>query len=257
MSTATACDTVKKNCPSGQTCSAFSTASTSGRCYKEGICDTKSGLCDKHNWGLATAKVGDTCKSDHDCAGNQQCFIEFDEAKYLLSANKICKSNSECCSGTCSSGSCAPGPCVVRNRNGYCATLSCTFANSLTMAACDSGSICNSLYSGGVCQKKCTMASAATCRGKAADYFGDYECRGWNNLSIGGKAISSGPVCDFGPSMPCTMLQSSTLSCSSVGSGATNPTNMSCRNIKNKKLANKYHVNGFCYDDTASGKVAP
>ena len=260
-------DTTKACTGTGETCVALTSSGTAGICSVAGKCDVKSGLCDKHTLGKSTAKVGDTCKSDLDCAGTQSCFIEFDEKTYLADAGKSCTSDSDCCSNSCVSGTCATGaPCRTRNRNGYCVTTSCSFAKTLTTAACDATSVCNSLYSGGICQKTCDLKATKTgtgsCRGndydattKKGDYLGDYECRGWNNLSIGGTAIVSKPVCDFGSQMGCDMLKNSTLDCSSVGL-ASNPTKMSCRDeTTNKDLTSKYDAKGICLDDTASGPI--
>ena len=264
----TLCDTKTKKCTgTGETCQALTSNGTAGMCAVAGKCDVKSGICDKHTAGKSTAKVGDTCKSDKDCAGTQSCFIEFDETKYLAAAGKSCKSDSDCCSGSCVSGTCATGaPCRVRNRNGYCITSGCTFAKTLTIAKCDAGSVCNSLYSGGICQKTCDMTKKGTaansCRGNDAtsgtatkgDFLGDYECRGWNNLSISGTAIVSKPVCDFGNQMKCDMLKNSSLDCSSVGAGTSNSTKMSCRGEKdNKNKSTKYDATGLCLDDTPAG----
>ena len=260
------CDTqnVTKKCTgTGETCQALVTGGTAGLCAVAGVCDTTSRLCDKHTLGKNTAKVGDPCKSDLDCAGTQSCFIEFDEATHLKSQGKSCGSDSECCSDTCQFGFCAAGaPCRVRNRNGYCSTSSCVFANTLTIAKCDSTSVCNALYSGGICQKSCDLKIAKDCRGykkatgTVVDYLGDYECRAWNNLSIGGTPISSKSVCDFGYTMPCDMLSGSTLNCSSVGL-MSNPTKMECRGTDNLTKTSPWDPTGLCLDDTSSGNVAP
>jgi hypothetical protein len=261
-------DTTKKCTGTGETCQAMTSNGTAGICAVAGKCDTKSGICDKHAKGKSTAKVGDTCKSDLDCAGTQSCMIEFDEKTYLVDAGKTCKADSDCCSNSCVSGTCATGaPCRLRNRNGYCMTSGCTFAKTLTIAACDAGSVCNSLYSGGICQKSCLLTVKGTttgsCRGNdysttntKGDYLGDYECRGWNNLSIGGTAIVSKPVCDFGSQMSCDMLKNSSLDCSSVGAGTSNSTKMSCRGeTDNKVKSTKYDATGLCLDDTPSGPI--
>jgi len=253
----TLCNTAKipTGCGTGELCSALTTNGTAGMCTVPGKCDIKSGLCGVHTKGKSTAKVGDPCKSSLDCGGNMSCQIEFDETKYLEAAGKSCMGNSDCCSGICISGFCAVGePCKIRNRNGYCVTSGCSFAKTLTQFACDSGSVCNTLYSGGICQKKCDLKIAATCRYYSADYMGDYECRAWDNITIGGMAIVASPVCDFGYGMSCDMLKGSGLDCSSVGL-KTNPTKMGCRDAKNTTLTNKFDPKGWCFDDTASGKV--
>jgi len=216
--TGVTCDTSNMLCPAGQTCRSLGTGKTAGECTAPGACDVKSGLCGRRPKGKAGAKVGDPCKGDLDCADNMTCW--------------------------------------TGSRNGYCTTKGCIFGATLTMAACDSGSICNTLYMSGLCQKKCDLTKASTCRGQASDRLGDYECRAWSNLSIGGRPVVKAPVCDFGQQMSCDMLQNSSLDCSSVGL-KNNATNMSCRDLKNKKLTNKYDPKGYCLDDTASGKVGP
>lgn len=260
------CDTqdASKKCTGpGESCRSLTANGTAGMCAVAGVCDTKSGLCDKHPLGSSTASVGDPCKSDLECAGTQTCFTEFDEAKHLAAAGKGCKSHADCCSGSCVSGTCAAGsPCRVRYRNGYCATAGCSFAKTLTVAACDSTSVCNALYAGGLCQKVCDLKTANDCRGNntatsaVTDYLGDYECRAWNNLSIGGTPVVAKPVCDFGSNMTCDMLKDSSLDCSSVGL-SSNPTKMTCRGTDNITKTSKYDSTGLCLDDTASGKIKP
>jgi hypothetical protein len=102
--------------------------------------------------------------------------------------------------------------------------------------------------------KSCTMADSATCRGVAGDLWGDYECRDWSGLAIGGKALSKGPVCDFGLGTPCSIFSpQSNLKCDSLG-GQGNPTKMSCRSpVTGQNLSDPYDPEGACYDDTASG----
>jgi len=127
------------------------------------------------------------------------------------------------------------------------------FASTLTSRACPTGSSCNTLYLGGMCQKTCDQTVASTCRGNTLDKKGDYECIAWNNLSI-----STAPVCDFGMNLACSFLQttSGTLSCANLGTdktAATNPTNMTCRKPDGTVLTNKWDPAGYCYDNTASG----
>jgi len=265
VSTGKPCDTrdaAKKCTGAGEKCKALTAFGTVGMCAVPGVCDTRSGLCDEHRLGKASARVGDPCKSDLDCAGNQRCMVEFNEARFLKAAGKKCTSNSECCSDRCKSGVCAAGaPCRVRNRNGYCTTTGCQFSRTLTIAKCDTTSACNRLFSGGICQRTCNLKLAKNCRGlkddtnKMVDHPGDYECRAWNNISIGGRSMSSKPVCDFGNSMPCDKLSGSGLDCSSLGL-TPNVTNMKCRGTNYKARTNKYDPAGLCLDDTAPGFVA-
>lgn len=256
VTTGQACDTTKNNCPAGQTCTRRMSGSTIGVCAKPGVCDGGSGLCSTHGHGKAAAKVGDPCASDLDCGGNMQCLMELDESKFLGTYGASCTQNSDCCSGICLYGSCAQGPCVTRYRNGYCTVVGCSFASTLTIRACGAGSVCNHAFSGGLCQKSCTLASAASCRGHGKDYWGDYECRAWNNIPINGVPASKGPVCDFGFTVPCKTWYSSGSDCSAVGD-ATNSTKMSCRDLKGKVLSNKYDPDGYCHDTTASGTTYP
>ncbi len=242
-------------CGAGEACIPLVSGGTTGYCAKDGKCDLLSGLCSTHTLGKATAKVGDPCKDDTECGNNMACLMERNEATYKKKWLASCTSDSECCSGTCQYNLCTQGLCTVNNRNGYCSISGCTFAASLTIRACPAGSTCSSLYSGGLCFKTCSMSTATDCRGHSGDLIGDYECRGWDNLTIGGKQISASPVCEPGTSMPCTMLAGTTLNCSAVGN-MSNTTNMACRNLANTVLSNAYDPNGYCLDTTSSGSLA-
>lgn len=251
--TSTTCDLAGgKKCPAGQLCHPVnSAATTAGQCAKPGKCDVKSGLCLGHSLGNASAKVGDPCSDDTACGGEMTCLMERDDKTTALAGGKACTSGAECCSRVCKAGKCAAGLCVTRNRNGYCTMVGCTHA-AWTARACPSGSVCNKVKIGGQCQLGCDLTKADQCRGQATDLLGDYECRAWNNLSMGGVPITSGAVCDPGPDLPCGFLALSKLDCSSVGVPATNASNMSCRGLDGTQLA-KGSPNGFCLDDTASG----
>ncbi len=213
--------------PKGSSCAPPAPNAAPGttlRCALPGVCDSKSGLCAPHKYGISKAKVGDPCKDDRGCGGQMRCDMQ----------------------STGSSG-------MVHARNGYCFIEGGAFS-SLSSRACTSGSRCNRLYYGGRCAKECDLKSPKTCRGYAKDKLGDYECRAWNNLSMGGTAIVSAPVCETGDTMACDMLKGSSLDCSTVGL-QNNPTKMSCRNpVSGKVLSNKYDPSGYCLDDTASGK---
>ncbi len=255
VTTGASCDSSRTptGCKIGETCAPLYTHLTAGRCTTPGKCDKASGLCGPHTLGDKSAKVGDPCKSDLDCGGHMACQMELDESKYLLAAGKACKANGECCSGTCQGGVCAQGrPCRVLYRSGYCATLGCTFAKTLNEATCDGGSACDILHPGGACLKTCDLKQASTCRGHKNDELGDYECRAWNHLSVGGVTIASKPVCEAGYGMPCDLLAGSGFGCSSVGLQG-NPTKMSCRDDEGAALTNKYDPAGLCLDDTVSG----
>jgi MYXO-CTERM domain-containing protein len=243
------------SCGSGETCVALTTGSTQGLCTKDGLCDLKSGLCDKHSTTKPGAKVGDPCKGDTDCGAYMSCQIQTDlKALGGKDHGSTCSADEDCCSRSCESKLCV-GACAVHARNGYCMVSGCAFATALAFSefGCPTGSDCNIVYSGGLCQKTCTLALASDCRGNSGDKLGDYECRAWNNLSIGGVAISKGPVCDFGDSIRCNIFGTSTLDCSYLGEQPSNPTNMSCRSMDNTKLTNPKDPQGWCLDDTASG----
>jgi hypothetical protein len=263
VATATACSVAQKNCPTGETC-LTEIGTDKGVCTKPGKCDTASGLCADHTLGKATAKVGDACKSDLDCAGNMRCVGEFNPATYSITkkGGAACTKDEECCSFYCQSGKCYESMCTVRNRNGYCMIMGCKFP-TLTTKACPTGSVCSlnglGLSYGGVCLKGCDMTKAAECRGNTADLLGDYECRNWSAIGFGGDVIiASGPTCEPGDWFGCNDLQTSKLDCSSVGADVTattptNPTNMKCRGYNNTVLTNAYDPAGLCLDDTASG----
>ncbi|MCC6746522.1 MAG: hypothetical protein IT371_02625 [Deltaproteobacteria bacterium] len=260
------CDTSKKDCATGETCEPLTDTGTAGVCTEPGKCDTASGLCAPHSKGNAAAKIGSPCGSDKDCAGNMRCEMEYDRTK-LLKAGAACKTAGECCTGGCTGGKCDPGVCTVHARNGYCNISGCAFGSTLKEAACPADAACHTLFYGGICMKKCDLTKADTCRkevltGGKVDKYGDYECRGWNALSINNKPIVSDPVCDFGPTVTCDFFgPKATVGCDSIGaddpatSGTMeNPTNMACRSIYDgTKKASGTDPEGFCLDDTASG----
>ena len=260
-----ACSVAKKDCPAGQRCIARVTGLDAGLCAKPGKCDTKSGLCDEHSQGKSTAKVGDPCEDDTQCAGYMTCWMAFDESKLLQKAGGPCTADDHCCSGSCTNKTCAVGAsCATLDRNGYCAIMGCAFAKTYTIQACDSGSECSYRYSGGICLKTCDLTQASTCRGFPKDRLGDYECRNWSALAAGGKAFTKAAVCEPGYLLRCNWLKppagsSSTLSCAALGtwSGTTNDnkTKMSCRDLTGAVLKNKYDPLGLCLDETASGKA--
>ncbi len=256
--TATTCTTQNPalTCTTGEVCIPLTGATTSGRCAKAGKCDLASGICTAHSLGNAAAKIGDPCNADTDCGGAMRCQLQLDLAAVAKKGGQSCSDDEECCSGRCTSGSCAAGLCTVNNRNGYCTIAGCEFASTLTIRACPTGSRCNRVFGGGLCQKSCSLASTTDCRNQPADRLGDYECRAWDNLTLGGVQIADGPVCDFGTAMPCTFLQGSSLDCSSVGDKTNivvpNPTKMGCRSLSNTPLGNVYDPTGFCLDDTPS-----
>jgi len=273
VETSTTCDpsATTSGCGTSETCLAYwsyedstgaTTYSSYGVCSKSGTCDTKSGLCDKKSasLSLSTAKVGDACKDDTQCGAEMKCLMEYDESKYFLKTGSTCKDDSQCCGGSCNTktGKCDKAMCLVRNRNGYCTTQGCTFASTLTGKKCDSGSICNNAYSGGFCQLKCTMATASTCRGNSKDYWGDYECLGWDT-----PGWTTAPVCDIGTGFSCDVFASSNAGgidagtpkydCGTFFGDSTNSTNMGCRTLDGVETTDKWDPNGFCYDDTGSG----
>lgn len=252
--TATTCTTQNPalTCAATEVCVPLTTATTSGRCGKPGKCDLASGLCIAHALGNPAAKVGDPCKADTECGGIMRCQLELDLSAVAKKAGQSCSTDEECCSGHCVSKVCTQGLCAVNNRNGYCTIPGCEFASTLPIRACPTGSTCNRVYTGGLCQKTCALASATDCRNHPSDRLGDYECRAWNGLTLGGVMIADAPVCDFGTGMPCSFLQGSGLDCSSVGL-APNSTQMGCRSLSNVALAGLHDPLGYCLDNTASG----
>ena len=212
--------------PKGAFCSPGTMGAINGRCSLAGVCNSVSGLCGVHKYGKTTAKVSDPCKDDRDCGGQMLCLQE--ESSMLLTIN----------------------------RNGYCAIKGCTFAKTLTHRACPAGSTCSLLTYGGHCLKSCDQKTASSCRGYAKDKHGDYECRGWNNLSYSNSIIAKTPVCEPGSWTRCDMFGSTSLDCSYLGIyNKGNPTKMSCRDPKSGKNLPKGSPSGYCLDNTASGKT--
>lgn len=206
------------NCPAGQTCQPH-IMKDMGYCVVSGVCDKKSGLCAPHKLGKATAKDGDPCAGDLECGGAMKCNTTV--------------------------------------RNGMCYTPGCLFAKTLTSAACQAGSVCNSYYPGGVCQRTCDLTKAKECRGNTKDRLGDLECRALNQVSIHGRKVTSAPVCEHGQGWSCALFKNTGLDCSEVGLKPGNATKMACRDFKGNVLKDKYDEYGVCLDSTASGPVAP
>jgi hypothetical protein len=221
--TKTTCDTALKNCPTGQTCRALSTTGTAGRCAVPGICDTKSRLCAPRSANFkATAKVGDPCKADTDCAANMRCELE------------------------------RTGGTWVHARNGYCHTqIGCNFGSTLKQFACPTGSLCNKRYPGGICFKSCLLKVASTCRGHSADKYGDYECRDWNIKKYKILATTTGPICEWGDAVPCG-LYPMLLQCPQWGTTG-NTTSMECRLPSGAATTQPSDPAGLCLDKTVSG----
>ena len=203
--------------PAGVYCAPVFLSSFSGRCAYEGVCEPKSGLCTTHKLGKAAAKVGDPCVDDRDCGGSMECLM-----------------------GGSTSG-------VGYWTNGYCAIRGCAFS-TLKTRACPSGSTCSLNYYGGRCLKTCDLSVASSCRGYAKDSHGDYECRAWNNT----KATTA-PVCEGGFVVPCSNFTGTKLTCAVLG-GTGNPTDMACRDLNTGQKLSQHHVNGYCLDNTSSGK---
>ena len=260
------CSVAKKDCPVGQRCVARVEGLDPGLCAKPGKCDVASGLCDTHALCKATAKVGDPCKDDTECAGNMTCLMPLDEGNVLRKAGETCTADAHCCSGRCTGGACAAGkPCRLIRRNGYCAITGCLHAKTYTIRACDTGSTCNRLWNGGRCFKTCDLNKAPTCRGVAGDRLGDYECRAWHKLNTSGGVVAKVPVCEPAHLISCDIWKpppgsSSTLSCAHLGTwdGTTNSnkTQMACRDLAGTTLKDTYDPAGLCLDVTASGPPA-
>jgi hypothetical protein len=226
----------------GAQCLSISPGSSAGICVIPGVCDVASGLCrersSKPTTFNANAQVGDACGGDVDCAANQTCLFEFT----------------------------APGAIRPSFRNGYCAIAACSFAATLPTQACPSGSACNHLFSGGLCQKTCTLANAASCRNNPNDALGDYECRDYSNLvsPSTGRPVAAAPTCDWGSNMDCNTAaaiaggQLGSNPCALFGDGPSNSTNMRCRDITTGATVNpsgtppRYPAEGHCLDDTSS-----
>ena len=208
--------------PKGAFCAPDPLSTLGGRCNLAGACHAKSGLCNPHKYGKPAAKVGDPCKDDRDCNGTMFCL----QQQATLGAPQY--------------------------RNGYCTVSGCTFAKSLSIRACGTGSSCFSYTYGGICFKTCDLKNASSCRGQAKDKHGDYECRAWNNLTMGGVLISKTPICEPGHRVPCDLFSGAKLDCSVLGLSG-NPTKMSCRDPKSGKVLTKFDSSGYCLDATASG----
>jgi len=220
-------------CATDQKCLPLSSSAPQGpgKCVGPGKCDVPSGICAPHDHGKASAKVGDPCTSDYDCAGNMNCFGEFD-----------------------SSEPGKPGP--IYFRNGYCTISNCLWESTLTSGKCPADTACNFFFVYGACEKECDMTKAETCRGVAADRLGDYECRGYN--AVFSNILK--PLCDPGPFLPCDSFAtwSTPLYCeyfSADSTGATNPTNMGCRGLDNVVKTNNVDPAGYCLDDTPASTV--
>jgi hypothetical protein len=222
---ATACDTqTPGSCPAGQQCIANSGSTTAGRCAVPGVCDMPSGLCAPHPLGNTQALVGNPCQSDLDCAGNMVCEIERDL-----------------------------GGGVIHSRNGYCTISGCKFDTTLTQFACPTGSSCNRLYYGGVCQRNCDPANTSTCRNNPGDKYGDYECRNWENLSLVGTTIAPGPICGWGSDATCDLFPG--IACDDLAPTG-NPNGMLCRKSNSELTSDSADPNGTCLDASASGPIS-
>lgn len=254
----TKCSPLLQNCKQGEMCVPLSLGNLlAGRCYGQGECDAKSGLC-KGNKGKAGVNVGDPCTGDHECGPSQMCLPEMDQQKDLnmKPAGATCKAATECCSGTCTGGKCGPGACRKMYRNGYCTIQGCKWSKTLTHTKCPTGSLCNEAFIGGMCQKSCQLAAKTGCRNHAKDYHGDYECRDWSQLTTTTGSIAPGPVCDFGHAFRCDTLKSNNIGCQAVGDKG-NTTNMSCRDPDTGKTLTAFDPTGYCLDDTAAGPLPP
>jgi hypothetical protein len=238
-------------CPAGMGCYPLQADGVEGRCAKAGVCEKSSGLCAPRLSDFApNAQVGDPCAADLDCGKTMRCELEEDRPSLLRKAGQTCVLDRECCGGSCVGNTCAPGPCAVHARNGYCTVVGCAFS-SLLAYQCPAGSACNRYFYGGLCQKNCSLNNAKSCRGVAADKRGDYECRAWERIAIGGLPVAPAPLCDFGDTAACTLIKGA--GCAALGSGPANPTKMSCRDAQSGAALPAGDPTGLCLDDTASG----
>ena len=67
--------------------------------------------------------------------------------------------------------------------------------------------------------------------------------------------MSDTPVCGFGPSIPCSILAGSTITCAILGAQGENTTNMECRGLDGVIKNDPYDPNGYCLDETGSGPM--
>ncbi|MFH1130765.1 MAG: hypothetical protein V1754_05480 [Pseudomonadota bacterium] len=213
------------DCPPNEKCVPVREESQVGHCGQPGKCDLQSGLCAPHDKGTTLAKVGDSCVGDIDCGNKMHCVAEGIENG------------------------------VVESRNGYCTISGCMFAGTLTDAACPEGSYCNKIFVGGVCQKSCSLEIPETCRGVNGDFFGDYECRAYNNFTTDLGLLADGPVCDWGSTVPCDLVPE--LTCNFFGLKAGNTTKMTCRGLDGEIKSDPQDSTGFCLDNTTSGPFVP
>lgn len=194
-------------------------------CAMPGKC-MPSGLCGKHpGVGKATAKVGDPCKSDLDCAENGRCLGEDTKNE---------------------------GGFGVGWRNGYCVVRGCMFSDKLPDFDCGPGAVCNYSYYGGYCFKECALNDAKGCRDYSGDKGGDYECYDWTGWTTSGVKMALKPMCMEASGQTCDSVNS-TNGCAAIGD-STNSTNMKCRDrYTGKSKSNPKDPSGICLDDTASG----
>ena len=267
--TATACKTDDATtCTNGQRCIATADTGTDGLCAMAGACDATSGLCndrkDKAGTFKADAKVGDACKDDTECGSVMRCERQLDTGATMGAEGADCQADTDCCSGTCdTSKKCTAGVCTMHARNGYCYIPFCAADSLKAVYGCPAGSVCNRLYTGGLCLKACKLGAGADadaadlCRGNPNDKAGDYECHNFKNLGNGELTLADGPSCDFADTFTCAFFDfpnNNGLSCAILGD-ANNTTKMGCRTIDGKPTT-QYDPKGFCFDDTTSGPDA-
>jgi hypothetical protein len=258
--TSRACDPAGEQgdpCPADQRCRANADgAGAGGLCVLPGRCDRRSGLCgpraDEATFE-ATAAVGDPCADDTQCGPQMVCLRQIDDAATLGAEGAACETDDQCCSGECTvDETCAAGACETRFRNGYCTIRGCGF-DKLTPFSCPEGSSCNRFYAPALCQRECLPGDASGCRGEAAiDKRGDYECRAWNQVTIGDRPFADGPVCDFGHAVPCDLFSVEGLTCAVFGVTG-NTTEMSCRALDGTARDERDDPSGYCLDNTVSG----
>jgi hypothetical protein len=238
-------------CASGESCEPIGNTG-SGRCSKPGPCNVASGICAPRASGGPKA-IGAPCTSDEECPANGYCEAELDRlALGFKASGQSCTTHADCCSNQCAANVCT-GICRVHSRNGYCTSVACAYAGSLLEAKCAGAAVCSLAYPSGRCLMPCSLSLSQSCRGVAGDQTGDYECRAWSNLvTPEGKAVASGPVCEWGGFLPCATAKTLGLTCDNLGLNP-NSTAMTCRKPDtNAPTPSIYDATGFCLDTTTS-----
>ena len=135
----------------------------------------------------------------------------------------------------------------VRRRNGMCIVSGCLAGATVADYGCPAEAACYRGVSGGACFRSCDPKDAATCRGQSNDRLGDYECRPYQLLKTGGRALSDQPICDLGENLGCGTLCASLASVSSTA--------FACRSLVDGKPLAEDSKAGLCLDQSAAGPL--